>query len=182
MLSTSAVTPLPDDSDRGVAADKLVTLLYDEVHRLAERLMSRQPANHTLQATELIHEVYLRIHDPSKAWGGNRAQLMAYAAQTMRNVLTDYARARRSRPRDPNGDSALDMVVVTYEDKVLDLLALDQALKKLAEIDATMARAVELRFFAGLPMSDVAELLGMSKRELERQWPVTRAWLYEAMS
>jgi RNA polymerase sigma factor (TIGR02999 family) len=100
----------------------------------------------------------------------------------MRCVLIDHARARRARPAAKLEPSALDMVLVSYENRVLDLLALDEALKKLAKFDARMAQAVELRFFAGLPMDEVARVLEIPKRTLEREWAATRVWLFEEMS
>jgi RNA polymerase sigma factor (TIGR02999 family) len=164
------------------ASEKLLSLLYSELHRLAESFMRKQPSGHTLQATALVNEAFVRIsRGKSRGWQ-DRAGFMSACARAMRCVLIDHARARRARPAAKLEPSALDMVLVSYENRVLDLLALDEALKKLAKFDARMAQAVELRFFAGLPMDEVARVLEIPKRTLEREWAATRVWLFEEMS
>jgi RNA polymerase sigma-70 factor, ECF subfamily len=165
------------------ASGQLLSLLYSELHELAERMMARQPKGQTLQATALVSEAYLRLAKTrGRTWEG-RAHLMSVASQAMRCVLIDHARKRNLRHLAPSDTpSALDLILVTYQDKVIDLLALDEALRKLAEFDPKMARAVELRFFAGLTMEEVADILEMPKRSLERKWEATRAWLFEEIS
>lgn len=166
------------------ASEQLMALLYQELYRLAKSFMAEQPAGHTLQATSLVNEAYLRLSDKHSRNFDNRLHLMSSAARAMRCVLIDHARSRavRRRERERREPSALDRVVVTYEDRVLDLVALDDALRKLASFAPQMATAVELRFFAGLTMNEVAEALGMSKRTLEREWEATRAWLFQEMA
>lgn len=164
------------------ASEQLMALLYQELYRLAKSFMAEQPAGHTLQATSLVNEAYLRLSDRRGRNFENRLHLMSSAARAMRCVLIDHARSRAVRKRERREPSALDRVLVTYEDRVLDLVALDDALRKLASFAPQMATAVELRFFAGLTMSEVAEALGMSKRTLEREWEATRAWLFQEMA
>jgi RNA polymerase sigma factor (TIGR02999 family) len=145
--------------------------------------MQGQPTDHTLQATALVHEVYLRMREPGKRRFGDRERFMAFAARAMRSVLVDHARARAREKRSPPGTSKpLDQIVVTYEEHALDLVALDEALSRLAAFDETMAKAVELRFFGGLDLQEIADLLGMKKRTLERQWRAVRAWLLQEVA
>ena len=165
------------------ASEQLLSLLYSELRALAGRMMASQPKGQTLQATALVSEAYLRLaKSRGRTWEG-RAHLMSVAGQAMRCVLIDHARQRtRRKPTASDIPSALDRILVTYQDKVIDLLALDDALKRLAEFAPEMARAVELRFFAGLSMDEVADILEMPKRTLERRWEATRAWLFEELS
>ena len=152
--------------------------LYQELHRRAVAMMRDQPKNHTLQATALVNEVYLKLQDDLDPASEKRAHLLAIASRAMRHVLVDHARGRSRQKRSPSGEQvALDSVVVSYEERALDLLALDEAVERLAKFDETMARAVELRFFGGLPVDETAKALGMPKRTLERRWQATRAWL-----
>jgi RNA polymerase sigma factor (TIGR02999 family) len=168
--------------DQG-ASEQLIALLYSELHQLAERMMANQPVGQTLQATALVSEAYLRLAKTRGRTWANRAHLMSAAGQAMRCVLIDYARRRLQRRGTPSDTpSALDRILVTYEDRVIDLLALDEAMKKLAEFAPEMAKAVDLRFFAGLSMEEVADVLELPKRTLERKWEATRAWLFEEMS
>ena len=165
------------------ASEQLLSLLYSELHELAARMMADQPRGQTLQATALVNEAYLRLAKTrGRTWEG-RAHLMSVAGLAMRHVLIDHARKRAlHRPAPSDSPSALDQILVTYQDKVFDLLALDEALKKLAEFAPEMSRAVELRFFAGLPFDEVADVLEMPKRTFERRWEATRAWLFEELS
>ena len=180
----SEITGLLDRFSQGdpQASEKLLALLYSELHRLAESFMRHQPADHTLQATALVNEAFLRLSRGKTRNWPSRARFLSTAARAMRCVLIDHARARLVRRRVPDEPSALDRVLVTYQDRVLDLLALDEALEKLAGFDPRMARAVELRFFAGLTMDEVAQILEIPKRTLEREWEATRTWLFEEMS
>jgi RNA polymerase sigma-70 factor (ECF subfamily) len=165
------------------ASQKLLALLYRDLHELAVGCMKGQPADHTLQATALVHEAFLRMNRRNPRRFPDRTRFMAFAAKAMRCVLVDHARGKQRRKRTPPARLlALDQIVVTYEEHALDLVALDEALRRLAVFDATMARAVELRFFGGLEMQEIAEHLGMKKRTLERQWRATRAWLLQEVS
>jgi RNA polymerase sigma-70 factor, ECF subfamily len=162
----------------GEAPEQLLALLYSELHEIADRMMAGQPPGHTLQATALVSEAYLRLAKSRGQTWKSRAHLISAAGQAMRNVLIDHARRRDARKSDEaESHTALDRVLVTYRDRVVDMIALDEALKKLAEFAPKMAKAVELRFFAGLTMDEVADILEMPKRTLEREWEATRAWL-----
>jgi RNA polymerase sigma-70 factor (ECF subfamily) len=163
--------------------ERLFRDLYDELHRRAEGMMRGQPAGHTLQATALVHEVLLKM------WGGteppweDRARFLAAASKAMRHVLVDHARARARDKRQPPGDRVpLDSITTAYEARAGDLLALDEALDRLAAFDPTMARAVELRFFGGLSVEEAARLLEIPVRTLERRWSAVRAWLFAEVS
>jgi RNA polymerase sigma-70 factor, ECF subfamily len=169
--------------DEREGSEQLLSLLYSELHQLAERMMSNWPQGQTLQATALVSEAYLRLAKTRGRTWANRAHLMSSAGKAMRCVLIDHARRRAQRQGTPTDEAtALDRILVTYQDRVIDILALDEALKKLAEFAPEMARAVELRFFAGLTMDEVADVLEMPKRTLEREWEAARAWLFERLS
>ena len=166
------------------AEQALLGELYGELHRLASLHMRRQAAWHSLQATELLNEAYLRLigTEGQRAYA-SRAHFLGYASQAMRSVLVDHARRRRARSNEKaaGGDEALDHIFVTIDERELDLEALDAALQELETFDPKMARAVELRFFGGLAMEEVAEVLEMPKRSLERRWASTRSWLRRRM-
>jgi RNA polymerase sigma-70 factor, ECF subfamily len=167
----------------GEASEQLMSLLYSELHLVAERMMARQPAGQTLQATALVSEAYLRLAKTRGRTWTDRAHLISAAAQAMRTVLIDHARRRATRGTDARlPESALDHVLVSYQERVVDLVELDGALKRLAEFAPQMARAVDLRFFAGLTMAEVADILEMPKRKLEREWEAARAWLLNEMT
>lgn len=165
-----------------VASERLMSLLYSELHALARRLMKGQPESHTLQATALVSEAYLRLLGGQERTWTNRKHLISAAATAMRWVLVDHARRRSKRRIEEAGPLALDQVLVTYESRAIDMLELEEALQALAEISPEMARAVELRFFAGLPLDEVADILEMPRRSLVRQWETARVWLFERMS
>ncbi len=164
--------------DPGVSA-KLMSLLYSELHRLAEKCRSEHPDDRTMGATTLVDEACLRLLSDRERVLLKRRQLLSAAATAMRAVLVSHARARAQREPVEFDSSALDQVVVTYESRAISLLALDEGLHALAKISPEMARLVELRFFGGLSMDEVAAMLGMPKRTLEREWVVARAWLFE---
>jgi len=152
--------------------------LYAELRRHAERFMRGQPRDLTLQATALVHEACLKIFGPERLQGTDRGHVLALAATAMRSVMVDHARARGRIKRMPPGVRVpMDDLQVAYEDRAIDLIALDQALVRLATFDPAMARVVELHFFAGLSLADTADGLGVSLRTLERRWAATRAWL-----
>lgn len=141
--------------------------------------MRRQPPGHTLQATALVNEVYLRLAQEDGANWKDRKHFLFTAARAMRQVLIDSARRRNAAKRGGGGErDELGEIAVEYADRSLDLEALHRALEKLAVFDPLMTRAVELRFFAGCGMDEVAELLGLPRRTLDRRWSATRAWLY----
>jgi RNA polymerase sigma factor (TIGR02999 family) len=153
-----------------------------ELHKLAERCMRRQSPEHTLQTTALVHEAYLKLAGHAPRTREERSQFLAMAARTMRHVLVDHARSRGRQKRTPPGRSqALEQIEVCYEQRAVDLLALHEALERLAGFDPQMAKLVELRFFGGLSMQECAELMDEPLRTLERGWQTTRAWLAAEM-
>ena len=164
------------------AAEDLLQLLYQELHRRAARYMRSQPADHTLQPTALVNEAYMRLLGSGQTPWADRNHFLSVAAKAMRSVLVDHARARgRDKRRAPGLQVPLDNLVASHEKRALDLLALDEALRRLAEFDPDMAYAVELRFFGGLTVDEVARILEVPKRTFERNWTATRAWLFAEM-
>lgn len=159
--------------------ERLQADVYQELRRRAAILMRGQPRNHTLQATALVHEVFLKLGGEQPPGEEERGRFLALASRAMRHVLVDHARTRNRKKRTPDGERVLlDEVVLSYADRAFDLLALDEALERLAGFDEEMARAVELRFFGGLSVDETARIIGMPKRTLERRWQAVRAWLY----
>lgn len=165
------------------ALAKLIPLVQPELHRLAHHYMSRERTGHTLQTTELLDEAYLRlIGDPKRSWQ-NRTHFVAAAAQLMRRIMVDHARERRARKR--GGDAikvSLDDAALVTERRSEHLLALDEALEKLAVQDPHKSQIVELRYFGGLTVEETAAFLKMSQRTVEREWRMAKAWLYRALS
>ena len=160
------------------AASRLAPLVYQELRRIAQRYMRFERRDHTLQATALVHEAYFQLLDQRKDWQ-NRSHFFAVAAQLMRRILVDYARARSAAKRGGSLDKVeLDQLPAVSEPLPEKMLALDAALSRLAEWDARQSRIVELRFFGGLSEEDIAALLGVSVRTVKREWSMARAWLY----
>lgn len=159
-------------------AEKLLPIVYDEMRELAERYLRRERRGHTLQPTALVHEAFLRLVDQSRvAWRG-RAHFLGVAAEAMKRILVDHARARRRAKRGGKWQRVvLDQAVVPAELVDVDLLALHDALEKLGELDLRQARVVQLRFLGGLNVDEVAEVLGVSKRTVEGDWTHAKAWL-----
>jgi RNA polymerase sigma factor (TIGR02999 family) len=156
----------------------LLASLYAELHRRAHALMRHQRPDHTLQTTALVNEVCVRLLARERLDVSQRDALLALAATAMRCVLVDHARSLARRKRRPPGQRVpLDDLLESLERETPDLLALDEALTRLAVFDPAMARAVELRFFAGLGVEETARLLDMSRRTFERHWTAARAWL-----
>jgi RNA polymerase sigma-70 factor, ECF subfamily len=165
------------------ALDLLLPLVYDELHRIAARYARRERVDHTLQPTALVNEAYLRLADQAdKAWQ-NRAHFLAVAAQTMRHILVDYARARQAGKRGGNlARVTLEDAVAAAPERDVDLLALDGALTRLSSLDAQLARLVELRYFGGLTIRETAEVLSVSPKTVEREWDAAKLWLRRAIS
>ena len=161
------------------AEGKLLDVVYGELHRMAGRMMRQERKDHTLQATALINEAYVHLIDQrAKNWQ-NRAHFFAVAAQVMRRILINHARTRGTAKRwggqhKVDLDDALPLTVEQSE----ELVALDEALSRLAQFDPRQGRIVELRFFAGLTEEECAEVLGISGRTVKREWRVAKAWLY----
>ncbi len=168
------------------AEAKLVTLVYDELHRLAVRYMRRERSDHSLQPTALVHEAYLRLIKQQPKFWKNRVHFFAVAALSMRQILVDHARRRLAVKRG-DGQTHLSLDDVGVQDSRFltidpeqseDLVALDDALTTLAKVDARQSRIVELRFFAGMNSKEIGEVLGISERTVDRQWAAAQAWLY----
>ena len=170
------------DGDRG-ALDRLLPLVERELHRLAHHYMSRENPGHTLQTSALVNEAYLKLCDQTRVRWQNRAHFFAIAARIMRRFLTNYA---RDRHRDKRGGHAVQVslseVAVMSEERSAELLALDEALERLAEFDPRKASVVELRHFGGLTAAETAEVLGVSPATVKREWSLARAWLRRELS
>jgi len=165
------------------ALDKLMPLVYDELHRLAHHYMSRERPGHTLQTTALVNEVYLRLVDQRNVTWQNRAQFFAVCAQLMRRILVDYARRRHYAKREGEARKvSLEEAAMVSAERGADLIAVDDALKSLAAFDPRKSQIVELRFFGGLSTEEVAEVIGVSPRTVEREWRKAKAWLHREMT
>jgi len=165
------------------ALDRLVPLVYDELRRVARRHLQREPPGHALQATALVHEVYLRLVDVERLTLKNRTHFFAVAAKLMRQILVDHARRQHADKRGGGVTMlSLDEVSPAAQPPSVDVLALDQALEALSAIDARQGNVVELRFFAGLDIDETAEALGMSPATVEREWAMAKAWLYRRLT
>jgi len=169
------------------AGDQVMPLVYDELHRAAARAMRGEAVGHTLQPTALINEAYLRLVDQNGAGWQNRAQFFGVAAQMMRRVLVDHARGRLSEKRGGGAqtvtlDELHDLPQASTESNDVDILALNEALEKLAALDPDQARVVELRYFTGLSIDETAEALGISPATVKREWVIARAWLRRELS
>ena len=160
------------------APSKIMPVVYDELRRLARRYLKRERAAQSLQATELVNEAYLRlVKDKTRAWQ-NRTHFFAIAATSMRQILVERARARTASKRGGSKVRiTLDDAIASGGQKSFELLALDEALNKLGDIDPQQARIVELRFFGGLTIEETAEALGISPATVKREWTMARAWL-----
>jgi RNA polymerase sigma factor (TIGR02999 family) len=179
---TEIVAGLSGAGNAGAATpDELLPLVYDELRLLARRYLSRERPGHTLQPTALVHEAYLRLVDQTRVNWQGRTHFFAVGARVMRNLLIDHARARGRAKRGGEWHRVtLADGVAPFEDGDLDheqLLALNGALDRLAALDERQARVVELRFFGGLTVAEVAHLLGVSRRTVEGDWTHARAWL-----
>jgi RNA polymerase sigma-70 factor (ECF subfamily) len=164
------------------AAFTLMPLLYNELHRLAMHYMRSERPGHTLQATALVNEAYLKLIDQREANWESRSHFIAVAAQVMRNVLIDHARGRQRVKRGGLQQKVpLEDVVLISEEQTDDLIAIDTAMKRLEGIDARQSRIVELRYFGGLTVEQTAEVLGISPKTVKRDWAVARAWLHREL-
>jgi RNA polymerase sigma factor (TIGR02999 family) len=168
--------------DKG-ALDKLIPLVQPELHRLAHQYMSRERAGHTLQTTALLDEAYLLLVDNRKPSWQNRTHFVAAAAQLMRRIMVDHARERHALKRGGGAlKVTLDEAALVTETRSEELLALDEALERLAAQDPRKSQIVELRYFGGLTAEETAEFLKLSLRTVEREWNMAKAWLYRALS
>ncbi|MEX2271798.1 MAG: sigma-70 family RNA polymerase sigma factor [Vicinamibacterales bacterium] len=191
---------MPDISDRGPvtrllgdlrqgrreAVDEVLPLVYAELRAIAARYMRQERAGHTLQATVLVHDAFLKLVDQTRVNWQDRAHFFAVASQAMRRILVDHARARDAAKRGAGAErvSATDTVLLAGNPALTpeDLLTLDQALTELAALDPSQARIVELRYFGGLSIDEAAEALNISPATLKREWALARAWLHRRLA
>ena len=160
------------------ALDELTPIVYEELRRLASRYLRRERSDHTLQSTALVHEAYMRMVDQRNVRWQNRAQFFGLAAEMIRRILVDHARAHRAEKRGGEVVKlALDEALDAAAGRDLELVRLDDALKKLAELDPQQSRIVELRYFGGLTIEETAESLAVSPATVKRDWVVAKAWL-----
>jgi RNA polymerase sigma factor (TIGR02999 family) len=161
------------------AVDVLLPLIYDELRKLAANYLRRERSDHTLQPTALVHEAYMRMVDQTQVNWQNRAHFFGVAAQMMRRILVDHARAHNAEKRGQDFQKlSLDENIDKSVERSSELIALDEALRTLAEMDEQKGRIVELRFFGGLSIDETAEVLGVSAPTVKRQWRMAKAWLY----
>ncbi|MBI2827245.1 MAG: sigma-70 family RNA polymerase sigma factor [Planctomycetia bacterium] len=165
------------------AAQRLMPLLYEEFRRLARRYLASERAGHTLQPTSLVHEAYLKLIDQTRVNWQGRTHFLAVGAQAMRRILADHARGKNRVKRGGGRHRiAIDEQLLVSPKSDADVLVVDEALERLAQLDPRQAKMVELRFFGGLSVEEVAEVLGVSKRTVESEWKIVRAWLRRALS
>lgn len=181
MKSSEGITQLLIDWGKGdqAALEKLMPLVYSELRRLASNYLRRERGEHTLQPTALVNEAYLKLVDQKNAKWQNRAHFFGISAQLMRRILVDHARQHQAAKR---GGSAQQRISITSAEKAVqppdvDLLALNEALDELSKMDPQQARIVELKFFGGLSIEEISEVLSIGHATVERDWKMARAWL-----
>jgi RNA polymerase sigma-70 factor (ECF subfamily) len=164
------------------AAERLVPLVYDELRRLARSYLRRERPDHTLQPTALVNEAYLKLCDQTRVSWQNRSHFYGVAAQVMRRILVDHARSHASEKRGGLQQRlSLEEVNVPAEERAAELLALDEALDKLAEAFPRKVRVVELRYFVGMSVEETAEVLGVSDKTVMREWESAKLWLFSEL-
>ena len=170
------MVPLTDDAD-------ISSSIYKELRKIASARMKLERGNHTLQPTALVHEAYLRLADqPDSIWK-DRSRVLGLAAHAMRHVLVDHARAHSAGKRGAGAvQVTLDEGVASSNESQVDILAVDEALTRLAEFDPRQAKVLEMHFFAGLTFEEIAVELGISARTIKRDWTMARAWLYQQLA
>lgn len=166
------------------AMEELLPMVYRELQKIAHRYLNKERGEHTLQTTALVHEAYLKLIDQTRVQWQNRAHFFGIAAQAMRRILVDNARQRLADKRGAGAEkiSIDDKEIDISDEKASNLIELDFALKKLAELDPNKSRLVELRYFGGLSLEETAEVLGVSRPTVIRQWRLAKAWLYKEIS
>jgi RNA polymerase sigma factor (TIGR02999 family) len=165
------------------ARDELMPIVYGELRRRAAAYLRHERPGHTLQATALVHEAYLRLVDQKRTAWINRAQFFGIASQLMRRILVDHARAGKMAKRSGQWSRmTLDEDVAGFTDRNLNILDLDRALTRLFEFDPRKCRVAEMRFFAGLSLDEIGRILGISIATVERDWTAARAWLYAELT
>ena len=171
-------------SGDGEVTNELLPLIYDELHKRAAAYMRRERQGHTLQPTALVHEAYLKLIDQRNNEWNDRQHFFAIASQVMRRILVDHARTRHRQKRGGTAEMLPleDALLAGVDETNVDLLALDEALAKLAKFDQQQERLVELRYFGGLSLDDAAATLGISRATAARDWQVAKAWLYRELT
>ncbi|HTH51122.1 MAG TPA: sigma-70 family RNA polymerase sigma factor [Pyrinomonadaceae bacterium] len=166
------------------ALEALLPVVYEELHRQAANYLRRERVGHTLQPTALINEVYIKLINQQHVDWQNRAHFFGIAAQGMRRILVDYARSRHRNKRGGNAENVpIDSEVLAISDTTsVDLIALDEALDRLAQLDQRQARIVELRFFSGMSVEETAEALGISSATVKNDWRTAKAWLFREIN
>lgn len=160
------------------ALDEILPLVYEELRRIAHRHLAKERGGHTLSTTALVHEAYVKLVDVKRVDWRDRTHFLAMASRSMRRILVDYARAHRSEKRGGTAERVpLSHAVEVAEERAADVLALDEALRRLEELDERQARGVEYRFFGGMTLEEVGEALGVSHGTAKRDWTLARAWL-----
>jgi RNA polymerase sigma factor (TIGR02999 family) len=180
MAETREITQLLKKAQNGdrESLDRLLPVIYDELRRVAANQLQRERSDHTLQATALVHEAYLRLLEQREVDWQNRAHFFSIAAEMMRRILVNYAHQRNAQKRGLGAARlSLDEAVSFSDEQDFDLVALDDALKQLGEYDPVQARVVELRFFGGLTIEETAEVLDISDSTVKREWRMAKAWL-----
>jgi RNA polymerase sigma-70 factor, ECF subfamily len=165
------------------ALEKLIPAVYQELRRMADHYLHGEKTGHSLQPTALVHEAYLRLIDQTKVQWQNRAHFFGVAAQMMRRILIDHAKAKHRQKRGGTAQKvSLDEVGVFTPQRAAELIALDEALLELSKIDERKSRIVELRYFGGLSVGETAQILGISDKTVMRDWNLAKAWLYQQLA
>lgn len=182
-MQKEEVTKLLNDLNDGdeTAPERLLPLVYEDLRRLAHGYFVNERKDHTLQATALVHEAYLRLVNWKNVSWQNRAHFFALAAEAMRHILVDHARRRQAQKRGAGHKVALDDAVSFRNTKEIDLVELDEALIELAKLDETQSKIVELRFFGGLSIEETAHALRISPSTVKREWASAKIWLYRRL-
>lgn len=185
-VGTANITQLLHDWGEGDdrAFDELLPLIYSELHRRAAIYLRHERQNHTLQPTALVNEAYLKLVDQSNVRWENRMHFFAVAARAMREILIDHAKSRKREKRGGGAENLPleEALLAAAEQSDVDLIALDEALTRLGEIDPQQVRIVELRYFCGLSLDETAETLGISRATVARDWTMAKAWLHREMT
>ena len=163
------------------ALEKLVPLVYKELREIAHYHLQRERPGHTLQSAALVHEAYLRLADQKPFEADNRAHFLAVASRLMRQILVDYARSHAAAKRGADLKVELDTGLILPQERNAEVIALDEALKTLSQIDEQQGMIVEMRFFGGLSIEEIGEVLGISRSTVKREWNVAKAWLVREM-
>ncbi len=185
MAETAEITQLLKAHGEGnrEALDVLLPLVYDELRRLAANYLAHERRDHTLQPTALVHEAYLRLVNQHSVDWRNRAQFYGLAANMMRRILVNHADKKRAEKRGSGGEKvSLEDEIVSVGEIDLDLLALNEALNSLAELDKEKAQLVEMKFFGGMTIDEIAEVTGISTATVEREWAFARGWLLKTLT